>query len=605
QKARQEIQRALGRVSSVGDERLTLVLEFWPSSDDSSGSEFERSLALARFLASPEVSACRTVAYLPKSVVGHAVLPVLACEEIVMSGTAKLGPAGKREASPSPMMRGFYVDIADRRRTIPAAMAIGMLDDQVKVVRATTTQGLRYALESELEKLRGETNVQEIATVTRAGEFTALSGIQLRIEHGFVTHLVEDRKELASALKLKASDLEPDPTFGAGWKAITVRLHGPITQNHTRRVRRSIDEQLRNKDVNLVVISIDSPGGSPEDSVWLANYLADLEPGRVRTVAFVEREALADAAIVVVACDQIVAMNSAKVGGPGAYQPNAEQIADLQFPVKEICRMKSRRWSLPVSFNDPELVVYRYGLRGSDVKEYFCEEELQSLGDKDRWQREQTVTEPDKPLQLMGREAAEAGLAYRSVDSFDELNRIYDLEQPPEVIVSGWADDLIEWLSSPAVAGTLLFFGGFALMVELSSPGVGAGAFVSIICFVIFFWANFLNGTADLLEILLFVTGVVFLAIEIFVLPGFGLYGIGGAFLVIASLVLASQTFIIPQNPYQYNQLPRSLVTVVGAGAGVVVGLTLIQRYMGQIPILNQMLLKPPGAEVAERESVV
>ena len=604
QKVRQNIQRAMGKAGALGEDRLTLVLEFWPESENAASSEFERSLALARFLVSPQVSNCRTVAYLPKSVTGHAVLPVLACEEIVMASSAKLGAAGVEETTLSPMMRGFYADIAERRRTVPTAVAIGMLDQDVKVVRATTPKGARYLLGNEVDELGAETNVQEIETITRSGELTFLSGNQLRLEHGFVAHLVDDRRELATILKVAAGSLEPNPSIGEGWKAIAVNLHGPITKNNTRRVRRVIEEQLR-KNVNLVCIKLDSPGGSPEDSVWLANYLAALDSGRVRTVVFVEREALADAAIVAMGCDQVIAMSNAKIGGPGAYQPTAKETEDLRFPIRKMCEDKSNRWSLPVSLIDPEIVVYRYELRGADVSEYFSEEEFQTLGDRDRWQRREPVTEPDKPLQLLGRQAADVGFAQQSVNSFDEVIRIFDLEQSPSVVASGWADDLIEWLAQPAVAGTLLFFGGFALMVELSSPGVGAGAFISIVCFVVFFWANFLNGTADFLEILLFLTGVLFIVVEIFVLPGFGLYGIGGFLLVLASLILASQTFIIPQNEYQYDQLPRSLATVVGAGVGVMFGLMLLSKYLGKLPFFNRLLLEPPGEDIAERELIV
>jgi membrane-bound ClpP family serine protease len=153
-------------------------------------------------------------------------------------------------------------------------------------------------------------------------------------------------------------------------------------------------------------------------------------------------------------------------------------------------------------------------------------------------------------------------------------------------------------LAQPHIAGTLLFFGGFALMVELSSPGLGAGAFVASLCFVVFFWSQFLHGTADWLEILLFLTGVAFVALEVFVIPGFGVFGLGGAALVVVSLILASQTFVVPQNEYQVQQMPQSLITVLGAGAGVTVGLFVLRRFMHRTPILRRMLLQPPEGEV-------
>jgi membrane-bound serine protease (ClpP class) len=70
-------------LSSVPDSeaRPIVVLEFWPPPDgQGDSSEFGRSLDLARFLASPRTSGVRTVAYVPKTIRGHAVLVALACE---------------------------------------------------------------------------------------------------------------------------------------------------------------------------------------------------------------------------------------------------------------------------------------------------------------------------------------------------------------------------------------------------------------------------------------------------------------------------------------------------------------------------------------------
>ena len=53
----------------------------------------------------------------------------------------------------------------------------------------------------------------------------------------------------------------------------------------------------------------------------------------------------------------------------------------------------------------------------------------------------------------------------------------------------------------------LLLLGLAALYAELQSPGIGVGAFIAAVCFVLFFWGNYLGGTAGWLEVLLFVLG--------------------------------------------------------------------------------------------------
>jgi membrane-bound ClpP family serine protease len=147
-----------------------------------------------------------------------------------------------------------------------------------------------------------------------------------------------------------------------------------------------------------------------------------------------------------------------------------------------------------------------------------------------------------------------------------------------------------------------LFVGLFALVFEMSTPGVGVPGFVAIVSFVVFFWAQVLHGTAGWLEILLFVAGITCVAIEIFALPGTGVFGVGGALMVIVSIILASQTFIFPSNDYQLRQFPLSLIMVAAGVMGGMASVFVIRRFLPDTPYFNRMLLQPPRAE--EREAI-
>jgi membrane-bound ClpP family serine protease len=173
----------------------------------------------------------------------------------------------------------------------------------------------------------------------------------------------------------------------------------------------------------------------------------------------------------------------------------------------------------------------------------------------------------------------------------------------------GWADTLLDALRSPGVAWFLLLVGGAALYAELQSPGIGVGAFISAVCFLIFFWSNYLGGTAGWLEVLLFLLGISCLMLEVFILPGFGVFGLGGLALVLASVVLATQTFVfVPTNEYQLNELQKALFIVVLAGAGGLGLISVLNRYLPRAPMLNRMVLAPPTeleqAEISRRESL-
>lgn len=590
--------------------RPTVVLEFWPPGDESGGSSaFGRSLDLARYLASGRTSGIRTVAWIPKTIQGHAVLVALACEQIVMHPDAKIGAAGIDESSIDPTVRRGYSEIADRRRTIPSAVALGMLDPELTVHRITTATGVRYVLSGELQEIQRTSAVQSIDTVIPAGEPGLLAGDKLRLDYGFVSHLASGRKELAGALGLSPDDLEIDPSLGGKWNAVRVDLDDVISTASVNRAMRVIEDRLNADTVNFICVAIDSPGGSIEESLRMANFLSSLESSKIRTVAYVENQARSDASIIALSCDQLVMLEDATLGGTNARELDADQVELATYAIREIMSSKNRRWSLPVAAIDPELAVHEYQLAGSRVTGYFCDEELVDEPDPGRWEKGDELVSPTELLRVDGIEALELGLARHVVSGFDEFRQRYQLEEEPEVLEPNWAHELVAALATPQVAAGLLFIGFFAMIAELSAPGVSVGGFIATLCFMLFFWSNFLQGTAGWLEVLLFVTGLVFIALEIFVLPGFGIFGLGGAIMVLVSLILASQTFVIPRTAQDYGQLPRSMLTVAGAMAGVMVSVLLLRRYLEESPLFRRVVLAPPeGAsalELAEREAVV
>ena len=92
-------------------------------------------------------------------------------------------------------------------------------------------------------------------------------------------------------------------------------------------------------------------------------------------------------------------------------------------------------------------------------------------------------------------------------------------------------------------------------------------------------------------------------------LPGMGIFGIGGGLMIIASIVLASQTFVVPTNAYQLRQFPISLLMVAAGMAGGMASIFVIRRFLPDTPYFNRMMLRPPRPEEREalsrRESLV
>ncbi len=606
------VQKALSELPA-GDDRPVIVLEFGSGkSQTGQGSDFSRALALARYLSSRELSKVKTVAYLPRTVNGHAVLVAMACEEIVMAPEAEIGQAGIDEPAEEPIdptVRSGYAEIANRRRTIPAQVALGMLDKNVEVLKVETELSPEFILSDELDALKQKHTIQNEQVLSRPGQFAEFTGREAR-ELGFVKYLAADRNALARALSLRPTMLEDDPSLAGDWRPVRIPIKGPITTQLASRVQRMIDDQIRGQDANFVCLWIDSPGGSLEGCMTLANYLADLDPAKVRTVAYVPAEARSDAALIAMACDQLVIAPGAILGGAGAVEIAPDEVLLARETLRDrLAPAKGRSWSLIAALVDPDTRVYRYTHKGNGAVDYFCDAELARQADPEAWARGEEVTTPGRALRLKGEQAQQLGLARDTVEDFAEFKKIYGLEHELVLAEPSWAHFLVDWLAQPAVAWLLLLIGGAALYAELQAPGIGIGGFVGGVCFLLYFWSKYLGGTADWLEVMLFAAGVSCVLLEVFVLPGTAIFGLGGGLLIIASLVLASQTFVLPHNDYQLAQLRDSMLGLIGVGVGIVAMALVMRHYLPYVPLFNHVMLEPPtGAEledISHRESIV
>ncbi len=600
------VEQALRKLPQ-GGQRPIFIFEFRPAKDTAGeGSGFGDSLDLARLISGDQLSQVRTVAWVPRTIKGHAVLPVLACEQIIMGKQAEIGAAGINEKTIDPTQRLAYSEIAERRRTVPTAIALGLLDKDLAVFRVTTQEGVRYETAAELEKLRAAGAVTKEETVFTAGDHHLLSGNELRFAHGLASHLAEDRRSLAAALQIPMASLQQDLMPEEGWKPIRVDLRGIIHHQSVNWARKAIDDHRARGDFNLLILVIDSSGGDLLESKRMAEHLAGLDQS-VHSVAYVERQARGDAALIALACDELIVHPDAQIGGPGELSRlDARDLEAMRNGLPGIYGRLGRDWSLPAALVDPDLTVHRYtNPLGGDVR-YLTAEEADSLPDANQWQRE------GRPLDthdgLSGAQLEELEVARGVARSFEELKALYQIEGELAQVRPNWALAAIEWLADPRIAWILLFIGWFALMFELSTPGVGLPGFIAVVCFLLYFWSQFLHGTAGWLEILLFVGGLICLAVEIFVLPGTGVFGIGGGLMVVVSIVLASQTFVVPTNAYQMRQFPISLLMVAAGMAGGVASIYVIRRFLPDTPYFNRMLLAPPRAEeraaISRREAL-
>ncbi|WP_425616047.1 nodulation protein NfeD [Anatilimnocola sp. NA78] len=403
---------------------------------------------------------------------------------------------------------------------------------------------------------------------------------------------------------------EPEPIHSKSKfkQAAVIQFNGPIDSWVQGYIDRKLTAAIES-GADLIVLEIDSPGGYLKDSLEIANKLNDLSG--VHTVAYIPREALSGAALVSLGCDEIIMRPTARIGDVGVifldsdfmFRHAPEKIrSPLVTEMRVLAAAHKRPPALAEAMVDMDLEVYRYVNERTNAEEFLSEKELSSKSDAADWQQRELVLESKKGsfLTVSGDRAKELTLAEGTVADFDELKARYDVSGRWNNYDVDTVDRAIYVLTLWWVTAILIVVGLVGLLCECCAPGTCIGGLVAITCASLFFWSRFLSGTSGWLEVILFGLGLVFLAIELFVLPGFGVAGVLGLSLVAISAVLASQRFLIPATTGELTTTFGSVATLLVATVvflGIAYAMT---SYLGTIPMLSQLILAPsPSAKVA------
>jgi len=386
--------------------------------------------------------------------------------------------------------------------------------------------------------------------------------------------------------------------------AVIIPPHEPIMTISGALLQRKFKDAV-DSGVDVIILDIDSPGGYTHTTFELMEMV--LEADDVEVVAYIEDEALSGAALLSLAADKIIMFPDAQLGdageivlGPdGAFRyTEAKSRSALAQKVRDTARATGRPLALAEKMVDKDMVVFEATNKETGEIRYFSNKEWAALKDVENWNKGKPIREAGEEMffTVNGARAVELGMADQTVRSRDELAELLNVQQPIPVVERTWIDTMVYVLNHGFVTFLLIAIGLIALTVELSAPGMGVGGLVSVLCFSLFFWSRFLGGTSGWLEVTLFLVGLVFIAVELFVIPGFGVAGIGGLCLVLGSLVMASRRVAIPQTNEQLTSLGIDVLTVVGAFALFAVALLLLSNYIGDIPGLSRLTLKPPVA---------
>ena len=588
------------------DRDAVLVLELTPGS-----SRFGQVSDLAKFLTSSNLSRLRTVAWVPKSVNGNNAILALACQEIVMHPDAELGDIGRGKALED-VEQQFVRSIVNRKHNskISPALAAGMMDPAATVLRVETGVGAeaqsRLLTTEEVKRLRDSNIViSNIDTIKEAGVVGTFSGSQASASRFLISQTAESRQEIAEIYHLPSESMRESHLSGEDPRVRLIRVDEMIEPVLESFVQRQIERAV-SSGANTIIFEIDSPGGFLLSGENLAFAIADL-PKDIRTVAWVPEQSLSAAAIIALACDEVYLAPDARIGdaGPleigegGQFERAPEKILSvLRGTLKTLAEKKGRPPALLMAMADRNLKVYKVTNKKNGRVSYMSEDEIhESNGD---WVQGPIVPESEADLLLTfdGERAHEVGIAGAPVQDIDGLKDRLGISPETKLVPLGrtWIDTFVFVLNTNAAMFLLFMIGVVCIYLELHFT-TGLLGIISATCFALFFWSRFLGGTAGWLEVILFLLGVACVALEVFVIPGFGVFGVSGGLLMFVSLIMASQTFGNLEADADFSAFTGTIGTLGASIFSVIVVAVLFNQFLPSIPFLNQLILSPPGDE--------
>lgn len=561
--------RVTQAVEREGRKLGVIVFDFNPQGKPAGTTNVFAALQLRDFvtrLSLGQVPKCQgvlTVAYVHGEVTDHTLLPVLACREVVMSSKGKLGQALRGQTGPlSREARQAYEDVA-RPWNIP----------------------------------------ELLPRLLESGRDEPLLDVEQAQKMGLCKARLETRSSVKDQYGLSPVSMRDDVLEGRTPVAWRIEVHGGLDTAKLNSMERRIKAAIR-KQANLIILHLDCEGGETVDAASAAERLRRLTDyaGQlpVKTIAYVPPgKSLGAATFLAVGCGEIAMAPDAKLGGfgylkreaPGTLQAQRKMLGDL-------AEAQGYHSAFFEAMLDPGLRVYQCrSVKRPGTVGILTETQFER--DKADWQPGPVVFGgvPGEFPSLDAATARKYGIArYDDVTSLDMLYQRYGLTNV-ETSRDDWLDAVASFLREPLVNVLLIMVGVAGLILELKMPGFGVPGIVSAICFVLFFWCHAVAGQSTLeftlLAVLLFVLGLALLAIEVFLLPGFGVTGVSGIVLIVASLVLVMLEQM-PSSSQEWVELGSALTKV---GIGLALGMTMaivLARYLPHMPYANRLVLQPP-----------
>ena len=378
---------------------------------------------------------------------------------------------------------------------------------------------------------------------------------------------------VASGQSQQAALSSPDVLFEAplpDGAVFIVPIQGPIDNVLARYVSRATRD-AEAAGASLIVFDVDTFGGLVSAADKIRKTILDIEPA---TVAFIDKNAASAGALISYASDRIVMVPGASIGAATVVEGGTGEAA----PDKHQSYMRGlMRATAEANGRDPR------------IAEAMVDEALAVEG----------VSEAGSVLTLSSGEALRLGVADAVLDDIDDV--VAQAGLAPTASVAHRASTLeraLRFFSSPVLQSLLMLMMMGGLYFELQTPGVGFPGAIAAVGAAMFFAPHYMIGLVQSWEIVLFGIGVLLLLAEIFVIPGFGVAGIGGLALVVGSLFAALIGNVGLAFP-PFAALAPAVGTMVVTLVLLIVLMFSLSKYLPKSDRFGQLVLAPELASAS------
>ncbi len=328
-------------------------------------------------------------------------------------------------------------------------------------------------------------------------------------------------------------------------------------------------EEAKELDAEKIIIEMNTYGGEVSFADSIRTKILNSE---IPVIVFIDNNAASAGALISIACDKIYMRKSGTIGAASVVDATGQKMPDkYQSYMRATMRATAEAHGKDtiVSGND---TIYKWK-RDPLIAEAMVDERHHI----------QHVTDSGKVLTFTAEEALAHNYCDGIVGNIREVIRSEIGDREYELVKfkpTTW-DNIKGFLMSPIFQGILIMLIIGGIYFELQTPGVGFPLVVSITAAVLYFAPLYIDGLAEHWEILLFIIGLTLIALEIFVIPGFGIPGILGILFAVSGLLLS----LLDNVRFNFGQ-----VTPVDAGTAVLTVTAGLTLSFGAIIYLTQKI---------------